>query len=167
MHHSRQTLPKQALARQNLRRRPFAHPFPTMDDDLLARAHALADESFLAGSGPGGQNANKVATEVQLRVNIYKLRLPPPVFERLKDIAGSKLTASGDLLITAREYRTQEANRTAARGKLEELLKKAHERPKKRAKSRINRVGKMQRLKAKKARGEVKAKRGKVSRSDW
>ena len=138
-----------------------------MDDDILARAHALADESFLAGSGPGGQNANKVATEVQLRVNIYKLRLPPPVFERLKDIAGSKLTASGDLLITAREYRTQEANRTAARGKLEELLKKAHERPKKRAKSRINRVGKMQRLKAKKARGEVKAKRGKVSRSDW
>ena len=138
-----------------------------MDDDLLARAHALADESFLAGSGPGGQNANKVATEVQLRVNIYKLRLPPPVFERLKDLAGSKLTASGDLLITAREYRTQEANRTAARGKLEELLKKAHERPKKRAKSRINRVGKMQRLKAKKARGEVKAKRGKVSRSDW
>ena len=138
-----------------------------MDDDILARAHALADESFLAGSGPGGQNANKVATEVQLRVNIYKLRLPPPVFERLKDLAGSKLTASGDLLITAREYRTQEANRTAARGKLEELLKKAHERPKKRAKSRINRVGKMQRLKAKKARGEVKAKRGKVSRSDW
>ena len=138
-----------------------------MDDDLLARAHALAEESFLAGSGPGGQNANKVATEVQLRVNLYKLRLPPPVFARLRDIAGSKLTASGDLLITAKEHRTQEANRTAARGKLEQLLKKAQERPKKRAKSRINRVGKVQRLKAKKARGEVKAKRGKISRSDW
>ena len=138
-----------------------------MDDDLITRAHALAEESFLAGSGPGGQNANKVATEVQLRVNIYKLRLPPPVFARLKDLAGSKLTTSGDLLITAKEHRTQEANRTAAREKLEKLLKQAHVRPKKRAKNRINRVGKVERLKAKKARGEVKAKRGKVSRSDW
>lgn len=138
-----------------------------MDDDLLNRAHALAEESFLAGSGPGGQNANKVATEVQLRVNIYQLRLPPPVFARLRAIAGSKLTAAGDLLITARSHRTQEANRAEAREKLEDLLEQAHRSPKKRAKTRLNRVGKVQRLKAKKARGEVKAKRGKVSRSDW
>lgn len=138
-----------------------------MDEDLLARAHALAEESFLAGSGPGGQNANKVATEVQLRVNAYKLRLPPRVFARLKEIAGSRLTASGDILITAREHRTQEANRAEAREKLETLLEEAHVQPRKRAKSRVNRVGKVKRLKAKKARGEVKAKRGKVSRSDW
>ena len=138
-----------------------------MDEDLLNRAHALAEESFLAGSGPGGQNANKVATEVQLRVNIYALRLPPPVFARLREVAGSKLTASGDLLITARQHRTQEANRQAARDKLEEMLEAAHRTPKKRAKTRVNRVGKTQRLKAKKARGQVKANRGKPSRSDW
>lgn len=138
-----------------------------MDDDLLARAHALAEENFLAGSGPGGQNANKVATEVQLRVNIYKLGLPPAVFTRLKEIAGSKLIASGDLLITAREHRTQEANRTAARARLEDMLEAAHHQPKKRAKSRVNRLGKVKRLKAKKTRSDVKAKRGKVSRSDW
>ncbi len=138
-----------------------------MDKTLLDRAHALAEESFLAGSGPGGQNANKVATEVQLRVNIYALRLPPPVFARLRDIAGSKLTASGDLLITARQHRTQDANRQAARAKLEEMLEAAHRQPKKRATTRVNRVGKTQRLRAKKARGEVKAKRGKVSRNDW
>jgi ribosome-associated protein len=138
-----------------------------MDDGLLDRAHALAEESFLAGSGPGGQNANKVATEVQLRVNVYALRLPPSVFARLRDLAGSKLTASGDLLITAREHRTQDANRQAARTKLEEFLEAAHRKPKRRAKTRLNRVGKTKRLKAKKARGEVKAKRGKVSRKDW
>lgn len=138
-----------------------------MDRSLLDRAHALAEESFLAGSGPGGQNANKVATEVQLRVNIYALRLPPPVFARLRDLAGSKLTSAGELLITAREHRTQEANRTLARTKLEELLEAAHRQPKRRAKTRLNRVGKAKRLKSKKARGEVKAKRGKVSRSDW
>ena len=138
-----------------------------MEPTLIDRAHAQAEESFLAGSGPGGQNANKVATEVQLRVNIYALRLPPPVFARLREIAGSKLTAAGDLLITARQHRTQEANRQAARTKLEELLKAAHQRPKARAKSRVNRMGKTQRLKAKKARGAVKANRGKVNRSDW
>ncbi|MEM9085618.1 MAG: alternative ribosome rescue aminoacyl-tRNA hydrolase ArfB [Pseudomonadota bacterium] len=138
-----------------------------MDEELLERAHALAQESFLAGSGPGGQNANKVATEVQLRVNIYQLRLPPSVFARLREAAGSKLTASGDLLITARQHRTQDANRQAARAKLEEMLEAAHRTPKNRAKSRLNRVGKVQRLKAKKARGQVKANRGKPSRSDW
>ncbi|MCK0129565.1 alternative ribosome rescue aminoacyl-tRNA hydrolase ArfB [Erythrobacter sp. F6033] len=138
-----------------------------MDNTLIDRAHALAEESFLAGSGPGGQNANKVATEVQLRVNIYALRLPPPVFARLRDVAGSKLTAAGDLLITARQHRTQDANRQAARAKLEELIEEAHRQPKKRAKTRVNRVGKTKRLKSKKVRGEVKANRGKVSRSDW
>lgn len=138
-----------------------------MDESLIDRAHALAEESFLAGSGPGGQNANKVATEVQLRVNIYALRLNPAVFERLRQLAGSKLTSAGDLLITAREHRTQDANRQAAREKLGALLEAAHRQPRKRAKSRVNRVGKTQRLKAKKARGDVKAKRGKVDRSDW
>ncbi|KWV91569.1 alternative ribosome rescue aminoacyl-tRNA hydrolase ArfB [Erythrobacter sp. YT30] len=138
-----------------------------MEPSLLNRVHALAEESFLAGSGPGGQNANKVATEVQLRVNIYALRLPPPVFARLRELAGSKLTTAGDLLITARQHRTQEANRQAARAKLEEMLKAAHQRPKKRAKTRINRVGKTQRLKTKKARGQVKANRAKPSAKDW
>ncbi len=138
-----------------------------MDRGLLDRAHALAEETFLAGSGPGGQNVNKVATTVQLRVNVYALRLPPPVFARLRDIAGSKLTASGDLLVTARAHRTQEANRAEAREKLGELLAEAHRQPKCRARSRVNRVGKTKRLKTKKARGAVKAKRGRVDRSDW
>ena len=138
-----------------------------MDDTLLDRAHALAEESFLAGSGPGGQNANKVATEVQLRVNIYALRLQPPVFARLREAAGSKLTSAGDLLITARQHRTQEANRQLARERLEQMLREAHRAPKKRAKSRVNRVGKTQRLKAKKARSDIKARRGRVSSKDW
>lgn len=138
-----------------------------MDSDLIARALALAEESFLAGSGPGGQNANKVATEVQLRVNIYRLRLPPPVFARLRTLAGSKLTAVGDLLITAREHRAQDANRQLAREKLQALLEEAHRQPKARAKSRVNRLGKVQRLKAKKVRGEVKANRGKPGAADW
>ena len=142
-----------------------------MDDNgaepLAARAVRLASESFLAGSGPGGQNANKVATEVELRVNIYALRLPVPVFARLRALAGSKLAGNGDLIITSKAYRTQEANRQDAREKLAALIEEAQVQPKARAKTRLNRVGKTQRLKVKKARGAVKAGRGRPSASDW
>ena len=140
-----------------------------MDDEepLSARALRLATDSFLAGSGPGGQNANKVATEVELRVNIYALRLEPPVFTRLRSLAGSKLAGNGDLIITSKAHRTQEANRQDARAKLTALLEEAQIQPKRRAKTRLNRVGKTERLKVKKVRGAVKANRGKPRASDW
>nr|WP_086492393.1 alternative ribosome rescue aminoacyl-tRNA hydrolase ArfB [Novosphingobium panipatense] len=129
----------------------------------IDRAQALASESFIAASGPGGQNVNKVATAVQLRINVYVLRLAPPVFARLKELAGSRMTSGGELMFTARRFRTQEANRADARERLAEMLRDAHKLPEKRAKSRLNRVGKEQRLKGKKLRGSVKAGRGKVS----
>lgn len=140
-----------------------------MDDEepLTARALRLASESFLAGSGPGGQNANKVATEVELRVNVFALRLSPPVFARLRALAGAKLAGNGDLIVTSKAHRTQDANRQDARVKLAALLEEAMVEPKRRAKTRVNRVGKTERLKVKKVRGAVKANRGKPRASDW
>lgn len=135
-----------------------------MADDLIERAQALATEAFVTASGPGGQNVNKVATAVQLRLDVYALRLSPPVFHRLKDLAGSRMTARGELVLSARRFRTQEANRADARERLAELLEEAQRLPTQRAKSRLNRVGKEQRLKGKKLRGSVKVGRGKVPR---
>lgn len=129
----------------------------------IARALAAASESFVTATGPGGQNVNKVATAVQLRVDVFALRLAPPVFHRLKELAGSRMTARGELLLVARKFRTQEQNRADARERLAELLREAHRLPEKRAKSRLNRVGKTQRLEGKKRRGTVKAGRGKVA----
>lgn len=134
---------------------------------ILERANAIAEESFIAASGPGGQNVNKVATAVQLRVNIYELALTPEMFHRLKELAGSRLNSAGEIVIDARNHRTQEANRREARERLARLIEEAQREPAKRAKSRVNRVGKVQRLKAKKERGAVKAKRGKVTGNDW
>ncbi|MFC4294281.1 alternative ribosome rescue aminoacyl-tRNA hydrolase ArfB [Novosphingobium tardum] len=139
---------------------------PEPDPAIAERALAIASESFIAASGPGGQNVNKVATAVQLRVDVFALRLSPQVFARLKTLAGSRMTARGELMIAARRFRTQEANRADARERLVELLKEAQRLPEKRAKSRLNRVGREQRLAGKKLRGTVKAARGKVTRDD-
>ena len=131
-------------------------------EQAIARAIALVRESFIAASGPGGQNVNKVATAVQLRLDIYELRLSPPVFARLKALSGSRMTSGGELVLAARRFRTQEANRADARARLAALLREAHTLPEQRAKSRLNRVGKGARLDEKKRRGSVKAGRGRV-----
>ncbi len=131
-------------------------------DAVIARALSLVSESFITATGPGGQNVNKVATAVQLRVNVYALRLSPEVFARLKTLAGSQMTAAGDVVLTARRFRTQEANRADARERLSALLREALTLPEKRARTRLNRVGKVERLAGKKIRSTIKAGRGKV-----
>ena len=131
-------------------------------DSAVSRAMGLVHESFIAASGPGGQNVNKVATAVQVRLDVFALRLQPQVFARLKTAAGSRMTAAGEIVFTARRFRTQEANRADARERLESLIRAAFDAPASRAKSRLNRVGKEARIKEKKTRGTIKANRGKV-----
>ena len=130
--------------------------------DATARALALVSESFIAASGPGGQNVNKVASAVQVRLDVYALRLPVEVFARFKQLAGSRMTTKGELVLTAQRFRTQEANRQDARERLAALIEQAFDLPETRVKTRLNRVGKTERLAGKKRRGEVKAGRGKV-----
>ncbi|MBY8826886.1 alternative ribosome rescue aminoacyl-tRNA hydrolase ArfB [Hephaestia mangrovi] len=122
----------------------------------------VLEERFLASTGPGGQNVNKVATACQLRADVFRLGLAPDVYKRLKELAGSRLTASGELVITARRFRTQEANRQDARERLAELIAKAHHRPAKRRPTRPSKAAKARRVDAKKGRSAVKAGRGKV-----
>ena len=130
-------------------------------EDVVIPEDSLS-ESFLAATGPGGQNVNKVATAVQLRVDLYRLRLHPDAYERLKQIAGSKVTGAGELLITARKYRTQDANRQDARRRLAEMIAAAHIVQAKRKPTRPSRAAQAQRVDKKKQRSAVKQTRGKV-----
>ena len=131
-------------------------------EDVDLPEQALS-ESFLAATGPGGQNVNKVATACQLRADVFKLGLAPEVYQRLKAIAGSRMTAGGELLITARRFRTQEANRADARARLAEMIARAHIAPKRRKPTRPSKTAKAKRMDSKKQRGAVKQARGKVT----
>lgn len=130
-------------------------------EEVVIPEEALS-ERFLAATGPGGQNVNKVATACQLRCDVFRLGLPPHAYEKLKSLAGSRMTAGGELLITARNYRTQEANREDARKRLAELIAAAHVRQAKRRPTKPSRAAKAKRVDAKKGRSAVKAARGKV-----
>jgi ribosome-associated protein len=119
-------------------------------------------EKFLAATGPGGQNVNKVASACQLRCDLFKFGLSPNAYERLKQLAGSKMTTGGELIITARRFRTQEANREDARARLAKLISDAHIVQARRRPTKPSRAAKARRVDAKKGRGAVKAGRGKV-----
>ena len=131
-------------------------------DDVFLPEDALS-EKFLAATGPGGQNVNKVATACQLRVDVYRLGLEPHVFQRLKVIAGSKMTIGGELVITARRFRSQEANREDARLRLAKMIAEAHIVQAKRRPTKPSRAAKAKRVDVKKGRATIKAGRGKVT----
>lgn len=115
---------------------------------------------FIRSSGPGGQNVNKVATAAQLRFDVsHSPSLPEDVRARLLQIAGSRVTTEGILIIEAHQYRTQEQNRADALLRLVDLIRQATHRPKPRKKTRPSASAKAQRLEEKRKRGDIKRMR--------
>jgi ribosome-associated protein len=120
---------------------------------------------FVRASGPGGQHVNKVATAVQLRYNAKGL--PADVYKRLKSLAGKRMNASGEILIQARRFKSQERNRQDALDRLVALIRKAAQKPKKRRKTKPTLASKERTLAAKQHRSRIKQSRKRVSTSDY
>jgi len=153
--------------------KPFVTVFPYLSGwknnminitpDIVIYEKELTFE-FVRSSGPGGQNVNKVSSAVQLRFDVRaSTGIPVDVKNRLKTLAGRRLTEDGILIIKADRFRKQEQNRQDAMGRLVRLLRTATVKPKKRVKTRPTKAAKERKLAAKKQRGRLKKLRQKIT----
>ncbi len=134
--------------------------------DIAIGEHEIKYD-FVRSSGPGGQNVNKVSTAVQLRFDVYgSASLPPDVKDRLRILAGKKLSTDGILIIQASRFKSQEKNRQDAVERLVHMIRQATVKPKKRVKTKPSRRSKQRRLEAKRHRSRVKQNRRCVKDTD-
>jgi ribosome-associated protein len=123
--------------------------------------------TFVRSAGPGGQNVNKVATAAQLRFHVGRsARLDAAAKQRLRRLAGRRLTDDDEILIIARNHRTQEGNRRDALERLAGLVEEARRAPVPRRATKPTRASKERRLTSKAHAGRNKQLRGRVRGDD-
>jgi ribosome-associated protein len=131
--------------------------------DRISLSETELEWQFVRASGPGGQNVNKVSSAVELRFDVTRTdRLPAEIKDRLRRLAGSRMTGDGVLVIQARRFRSQARNREDALQRLIDLVAAASVSPKPRKPTTPSRAAKRRRLEAKKTRAATKQRRGAV-----
>ena len=129
-------------------------PGLTLDDDTFT-------ERMVKASGPGGQHVNKTSNAVELRFDVGAAPLADDVKDRLRRLAGSRLSQEDVLILFSQGSRSLEMNRQDARNRLADLIRQALHRPKSRRPTKPTYSSKLKRLEGKTHRSGVKAMRGK------
>ena len=128
----------------------------------IAIPESEVEERFVLSSGPGGQNVNKVASAVELRFDVARSpSLPADTKQRLRTLAGRRLSKDGVLVLRGNRFRDQQKNRADVRARLADLIARASIAPKKRKATKPSRAARERRLTDKKSRSKLKRSRGK------
>jgi ribosome-associated protein len=137
-------------------------------EPIVVAAGVVVPETALAvratrSSGPGGQNVNKVASKIELRVDLDRVEgLAEEARTRLRALAAGRLDAEGRLLVTSQRTRDQHRNLEDAREKVRALVRRALVPPRRRRPTRVSAAAKAARLALKRQRSQRKRARGAV-----
>lgn len=128
--------------------------------DTISIQESEIEEVFITAGGPGGQHVNKVATAVQIRFDVAgSPSIGEDVRARLLKLAGRRLTGDGQVVITARRFRSQARNREEAIERLVALIREAAAPPEPRRATRVPPSARRRRLQQKRHAAQVKALR--------
>jgi len=130
--------------------------------DVVVPRRALTF-SAVRSAGPGGQNVNRRATKVEMRIALEDLPLAEPALKRLRRLAGRRLVGgvrgeptSGEIVIVSDEHRTQKRNREECVERLGDLVRRARVPPKPRKKTKPSKASQRRRVEEKRKRAETK-----------
>lgn len=118
--------------------------------------------SAVRSQGAGGQNVNKVSSAIHLRFDVHASSLPASCKQRLLSLRDQRISKDGVIVIKAQQYRTREKNLEAAINRLQEMVRQATTRVKKRRATKPTRGSQQKRLDRKNRHGRTKALRGKI-----
>ena len=128
-------------------------------DALIETIQRISRQEVSRSGGPGGQNVNKVNTQVTLRVPLGQLGLPDDDRERVARRLANRCNESGELVIQVSDTRSQHANREIAVERAAELITTALRRPKRRRPTRPSAAARERRLNGKRRRSRTKQNR--------
>ena len=142
-------------------------PDPIRVTETVVVPGAALAVAFTRSSGPGGQNVNKVASKVELRVDLSRIEgLREDARRRLDTLTASRRDAEGRLLVTSQLTRDQHRNLEDARAKVKDLVVRSLRAPRRRRPTRATAGSVEARLKVKRRKAAVKKLRGSVRGED-